>query len=117
MASYIPWMTRLNLVRLAVAGTVLTLAFPLASYASGPGPLTPHPTTPADTLTKLEKSKSDRAAPTARKKLKARQAAPQTSTRPDFVPDQPWETEFYVDNDLPSHSSAQFALASFPRRP
>ncbi len=108
-------MTRPNLLRLAVVSTVLTFAFPLASYASAPGPTPPHPVTPSDTLSKLEKGKTERPAPAPKKRLKARQSAP--VTRSDFLPDQPWETEFYVENNIPGHRAMQLALASFsPRR-
>ncbi len=109
-------MTRPNLLRLAVVSTLLTLAFPLASYANAPGPVPVHPTSPTDTLTKLDKSKSERPAPAPKKKLKARPTAPATP-RSDFVPDQPWETEFYVENDISGRRAIQLALASFsPRR-
>jgi hypothetical protein len=48
--------------------------------------------------------------------LKARQAPSAPALRPEFVPDQPWETEFFVDNELPMHHSIQLALASFTSR-
>jgi hypothetical protein len=118
-SAYIQGMDRLNLTRVALASTILTLAMPLASYASAPGPTTPRTVVPSDTLTKLDKSKSEHAGSAPRKKLKARQAAPPTA-HPQFVPDQPWETEFYVENDMSTSSGAspmRFALASFsPRR-
>lgn len=95
--------------------TIVTLAFPLASYASAPGPLPTHPI-PADTLSKLDKAKSDRAGPASKKKLKARSTT-QAPTRSEFVPDQPWETEFFVENDISGRRAIQIALASFaPRR-
>jgi hypothetical protein len=124
---YIQDMTRPNLVRLAVVSTLLTLAFPLASYANAPGPVKPRtvsapqaepvrPAPPSDTLTKLEKAKSARPAPAPKKKLKARQAVP-APTRAEFVPDQPWETDFYVENDISGRRAMQIALASYtPRR-
>lgn len=99
----------------------MTIAFPLASYANAPGPTPPHPVTPSvspsDTLAKLEKAKTERSMPTSKKKLKGRQTAPAPATRSDFVPDQPWETEFYVENDISGRRAMQLALASFsPRR-
>lgn len=103
-------MTRLNLARLAVVGTLITFALPLASYAEAPGPVTPR--TASDTLTKLDKAKSDR--PAAKKKLKPRQVAP-AQPRANYGPDQPWETEFYVENDIAGRREIQLALASFGR--
>jgi hypothetical protein len=111
-------MTRPNLLRLAVVSMLLTFAFPLASYANAPGPVTPHPTSPSDTVTKVDKAKSERPAPVPRKKLKARQTTtPAPMTRSEFVPDQPWETEFFVENDISGRRAIQLALATFaPRR-
>jgi hypothetical protein len=108
-------MTRHNLTRLAVVSTLITLAFPLASHASEPGPISPKVVSPADTLTKLEKVKPERVAPTPKKKLKGRQTSP-TQSHSDFGPDQPWETEFYVENDIGGRRELQLALASFSRR-
>jgi hypothetical protein len=113
-SSYIPRMTRFNLARLAVVGTLITFALPLASHAEEPGPVTPKTTTPSDTLTKLDKAKSDRPAPSSKKKLKGRQAAP-AQPRSSYGPDQPWETEFYVENDIAAQREMQLALASFGR--
>lgn len=115
--SYIARMTRLKLARLAVVGAVLTLAVPLVSYASAPGPTPTRPGTPTDTLTKLDKAKSERSSPTPKKKLKARQTVPTATVHPEFVPDQPWETDFYVENGISGGHAIQLALASFtPRR-
>lgn len=105
-------MTRLTVVRLAVASVVAAAVFPLAAHASEPGP-TPKPIT--DTLTKIEKGKSDHVAPTAKKKLKERQTAP-AQPRAEYLPDQPWETDFYVENDIVGRREIQVALASFSRR-
>jgi hypothetical protein len=116
ISSYIPWMNRPNVLRLALAGTMLSIALPFALHASEPGPVTPHPTTPADTLTKLEKTKQERTAPASKKKLKGRQAAPSPTTRSEFMPDQPWETEFYVENDVSGRVAMQIAFASFTPR-
>jgi hypothetical protein len=106
-------MTRLNLARLAVVGTLITLALPLASHAEAPGPVTLK--TPSDTLTKLDKAKADRPAPTPKKKLKGRQVVP-VQPRSTYGADQPWETEFYVENDIAGRREIQLALASFGRR-
>ena len=106
-------MTRLNLARLAVVGTLITFALPLASHAEEPGPITVK--TPSDTLTKLDKAKSDRPTPTPKKKLKGRQVVP-VQPRATYGPDQPWETEFYVENDIAGQREIQLALASFGRR-
>jgi len=103
-------MTRLNLARLAVAGTLIAFALPLASRAEEPGPVTPK--TASDTLTKLDKAKGERPAATPKKKLKARQVVP-VQPRSVYGPDQPWETEFYVENDIAGQREIQLALASF----
>jgi len=105
-------MTRLNLARLAVVGTLIAFALPLSSQAEAPGPVTLK--TPSDTLTKLDKAKSDRPAPAPKKKLKGRQVAP-AQPRANYGPDQPWETEFYVENDIVGRREIQIALASFGR--
>ena len=95
-----------------MVSTLMAAAFPLASYASEPGPT---PKTVTDTLTKLEKMKPEqRTAPSGKKKLKGRQAAP-AQPRADYGPDQPWETDFYVDNDISARHDIQIALASFSR--
>jgi len=96
-----------------MASTLIAAAFPLAAHAAEPGP-TPHPA--ADTLTKLDKIKPDqRATPSAKKKLKGREAAP-AQPRANYSPDQPWETDFYVDNDIAGRHEIGTALASFGRR-
>jgi hypothetical protein len=105
-------MTRLTVVRFAVASVVAAAAFPLAAHASEPGPT---PKTVIDTLTKIDKAKSEHAAPTAKKKLKGRQTAP-IQPRSEYLPDQPWETDFYVENDIAGRRGIQVALASFSRR-
>jgi hypothetical protein len=112
--SYIQRMTRLNLARLAMVGTLTAFALPLASHAEEPGPVTLKTGTPSDTLTKLDKAKSERPAPAPKKKLKARQVAP-AQPRSSYGPDQPWETEFYVENDISGQREIQLALASFGR--
>ena len=76
-----------------------------------------HPVTPSDTLTKLERAKTERPAPASKKKLKASKTAPAPAARQQYVPDQPWETEFFVENDISGRRAIQIALASFePRR-
>lgn len=105
-------MTRLNLVRLAVVGTIITLSVPVASHAEPLGPTSPKPA--SDTLTKLEKSKADRPAPAPTRKLKARQTSP-VPPRASYGADQPWETEFFVENDIAGRREIQLALASFGR--
>ncbi len=109
-SSYIQRMTRLNFARLAVVGTLIAFALPLASHAEEPGPVTVK--TPSDTLTKLDKAKGERPAPAPKKKLKARQVVP-VQPRSSYGPDQPWETEFYVENDIAGQREIQLALASF----
>lgn len=106
-------MPRLNLVRLAVVGTLITLALPLSTRAEVPGPV--NPKSPSDTLTKLDKAKAEKPAPTSKKKLKAHQTVP-VAPRSTYGPDQPWETEFYVENDIAGQREIQLALASFGHR-
>ncbi|MEO7104706.1 MAG: hypothetical protein ABI311_14985 [Gemmatimonadaceae bacterium] len=111
-------MARINLTTLAVAGAIFAIALPVAAFASEPGPVPVHPTTVrSDTLTKLEKPKSERPAPSTNKKLKPSKATPSAPLRHEYLPDQPWETEFYVENDVSGRQAMQLALASFnPRR-
>jgi len=106
-------MARINTTRLTLAGAILVIALPVAAFASEPGPVPVHPTTRSDTLTKLEKPKSERPAPTTNKKLKPSKATPSTPLRHEYLPDQPWETEFYVENDVSGRQAMQLALASF----
>ena len=106
-----------NLTRLTLAGAIFAIALPVVAFASEPGPAPVHPTTRSDTLTKLEKPKSERPAPSGNKKLKPSKAAPSTPLRHQYLPDQPWETEFYVENDVSGRQAMQLALASYgPRR-
>jgi hypothetical protein len=120
-AAYIQGMARFSVIRLAVAGAILSVALPAASYAATPdiGPRPSHPVTPNDTLSKLEKPKSERSTPTPapKKKLKPGQATPSPlSPHSLYLPDQPWETEFYVENDISGRRAGQLALASFNPR-
>ena len=105
-------MARHNLTRLAVAGAILSIALPLAAHASKVGLVPTHPITRSDTLTKVDKPKSERPAPTAKKKLKPSKATPSGSIHSEFFPDQPWETEFYVENDVVGRQAMQIAFAS-----
>ncbi len=103
----------------ATAGTMLCIAIPIALYASPggaadptvrpvptgrvsrtPTPVRARPSTASDTVIKGEKGRTERVSPASRKKLlKGRQVAPAPTSDPrQFVPDQPWETEFLVDN-------------------
>lgn len=110
-------MARIKLTRLTLAGAILTIALPVAIFASEPAPAPGHPITHSDTLTKLEKPKSERPASSASKKLKPSKATPSAPLRHEYLPDQPWETEFYVENDVSGRQAMQLALASFkPRR-
>ncbi|MEO7041597.1 MAG: hypothetical protein ABI035_04980 [Gemmatimonadaceae bacterium] len=110
-------MARKNLTRLALAGAIFAIALPVAAFASEPGPVPVHPITRSDTLTKLEKPKSERPSPSTNKKLKPSKATPSAPLRHEYLPDQPWETEFYVENDVSGRQAMQVALASFkPRR-
>lgn len=94
----------------AIASGLLFIAIPLALRAA-PGEIDPSgpvlrpshvPTVPSDTVTKVEKGKSDKGgSPVKKKSLKGRQAGPSGTSDPrQFLPDQPWETEFFVENDL-----------------
>jgi hypothetical protein len=101
----------------AIAGAILSIALPFTAYASEAGPVPAHPITRSDTLAKVEKPKSERPAPSATKtKLKPSKATPSGQLRPEFVPDQPWETEFYVENDIVGRQAMQVAFASTTHR-
>lgn len=100
-------------ITVAIAMGMLCIAVPLALYAA-PGSTRPtdHVLRPlpgghvsslaSDTVGKVEKGKPEKTAPSPKKKsLKGRQGGPSTTSDPrQFVPDQPWETEFFVQNDL-----------------
>ncbi|MDQ6738664.1 MAG: hypothetical protein M3Z30_13325 [Gemmatimonadota bacterium] len=107
-------MTRNGLLGYALAGITLSIAIPLSARAAAPGPTRLQ--TPSDTLAKVEKARSEKVAPAARKKLKPHATPTTSSTKPDFVPDQPWETDFYVDNDISGRHAIQLAIATFPSR-
>lgn len=103
-------------ITVAIATGMLCIAVPLALYAA-PGGTRPidhvdhsvrpissgHASAlPSDTVGKVEKGKTEKGAPSPKKKsLKGRQSGPSATSDPrQFVPDQPWETEFFVENDL-----------------
>ena len=92
----------------------LSIALPLSARADKSGPT--HVASPSDTLTKVEKARTDKLAPAAKKRLKPHATPASPALKPDFVPDQPWETDFYVDNDVSGRHAIQIALASFPSR-
>lgn len=73
--------------------------------------------TPSDTV-KGAKVRDERRAP-ARPRLRrgGSGSAPAVRIDPRLVPDQPWETEFYVENDLPVASRAFARAAAYvPQR-
>jgi len=109
-------MAQKNLTRLTLAAAIIVIALPVAAYASEPGPVPVHPITRSDTLTKIEKPKSERPSPSNNKKLKPSKATPSSPIRHEYLPDQPWETEFYVENDVSGRQAMQLALASFSPR-
>jgi len=112
-----------------MATGLLCIAIPLALHAAPGAVLPPErlprsgpnvrtPAVPSDTVVKVEKGKAEKGASNGRKKsLKARQ--PSTGSTPDprqFVPDQRWETEFFVENDLTTPAPrGLFVLASARR--
>ncbi len=112
MSVYIEKMTRKGVLRCALAGATLSLVLPLSARAGETGPTR----SPSDTLSKVEKPKTDRQLPATKKKLKPRSTPIGSTLRPEFVPDQPWETDFYVDNDISGRHAIQLALATFPAR-
>lgn len=99
--------------QVAVATGLLCIAIPLALYAAPGGARPPErlprsgpdvrgPAVRSDTVAKAEKGKADKGAQNPRKRsLKGKQPSTGTTSDPrQFVPDQPWETEFFVENDL-----------------
>ncbi|MDQ2890583.1 MAG: hypothetical protein M3R65_08530 [Gemmatimonadota bacterium] len=110
-------MIRKGLLGCILTGATLALATPLAAHAAATGPGPTRAAAPTDTLAKLERAKGEKAPPAARKKLKPRATPVGGTVRGEFVPDQPWETDFYVDNDVSGRHAIQIAFASFsPRR-
>lgn len=118
-------------LQVAMATGLLCISIPFALHAAPGGVRPPEhlprsapnvrtPVLPSDTVGRVEKgkmgkSKAEKGAPNTHKKsLKGRQ--PSTGTPPDprqFVPDQPWETEFFVENDLTTPPQrGLFVLAS-----
>ena len=104
-------MAQHNLTRLAIAGAILSIALPLVAHAGEVGP-SPHPITRSDTLTKVDKPKTERQAPSTTKKLKSSKSTPSGQLHSVYLPDQPWETEFYVENDVVGRQAMQVAFAS-----
>jgi hypothetical protein len=114
----------------AIAAGMLCVAMPLALPASPSGPTgahrllgrAPSEVVPSDTA-KGDKGKNDKAPPVINrgKSLKGRRSSPAAppNTR-QYIPDQPWETVFFVDNDMTgSHPGAIVTFASVivpPRR-
>lgn len=119
----------------ALAAGILCLTVPMALHAlptDGSHPA--HPERPAgtkgpgirvqppsDTAKPGDRTKAGErnSSPAARRKsLKGHSGATSSpESRRQFVPDQPWETEFFVDNDIPIPAGRTvFALASLSRR-
>ncbi len=111
--TYITGMTVAPRLQVAIATGLLCIALPLALHAAPggawplerlprSGPNVRAPAVRSDTVAKVEKGKAEKGVQNPRKRsLKGKQ--PSTGTTPDprqFVPDQPWETEFFVENDL-----------------
>lgn len=101
-----------------VAGALLVLSSPLVAHAD-PKPVTPPRPTPSDTAQRNDAA--HRQAPARKKQVKARPSTtpPAGPDARQFIPDQPWETEFFVDNYVPgSHRGApRLTLASVTRAP
>jgi len=67
---------------------------------------------------KIEKGKGAHVQRFHGRRLKARTTPNAGELDPRLLPDQPWETEFYVENDLPQASLREMArLATFRVRP
>lgn len=114
----------------AIATGMLCIAVPLALYAAPGGTrptdhiaVRPVPSghasaLPSDTVGKVEKGKTAKGAPSPKKKsFKARQSGPSATPDPrQFVPDQPWETEFFVENDLTVNAHRGLYVLASARR-
>ncbi len=114
-------MNRLTQIRASIAAIVViaAAAVPLAASAATPlhavDPTHVKPV-PSDTASRIDKVKGEHASQT-KKKLKGRQGGT-VSNQLDpkqFIPDQRWETEFFVENDLTTQQHGIFALAAFTR--
>lgn len=100
-----------------VAATAVTHSRFLVSFSVGDAPHAPLPIR-SDTA-KGERARPDRHPADGRRPLRSRNtAAPRGTTGsgggtmdPRLLPDQPWETEFYVENDLPQPSRSFARLA------
>ncbi len=121
-------------ITVAIATGMLCIAVPLALYAA-PGGSRPidhihtdpivrsvssgHASAlPSDTVGKVDKGKPEKGAPSPKKKaLKGRQSGPSATSDPrQFVPDQPWETEFFVENDLTVGAPRRLYVLASARR-
>lgn len=96
-----------------LAATGARLAHP-ESAAIGPARRGVPPAT--DTSAKRERGKSERVPTGPRRRIQKAKSgaagAPQSSAGGQYVPDQPWETEFFVQNTLPTRHYV-IRLASF----
>lgn len=104
---------------MAFTGVVLA-ATPLALHAASTQPPTrPHERAAMSDTVKIEKGKGDHAQRFhGRRRLKPRATPNAGELDPRLLPDQPWETEFYVENDLSQASLREMArLATYRIRP
>lgn len=74
----------------------------------------------SDTAGKAERGKGERLPIVRRRPIRGRNGAPAPATTGSgsggYVPDQPWETEFFVSNTLQDRGSRYFRLASYQLR-
>ena len=93
-------MRRIPVARLALASTLVAMSAPLVLRASEVPP-----GAPADTATRPEHDEDGTpSAAAGREQHKAPAKKPATPPSSDSrYQDQPWETEFYVENDLLAH--------------
>lgn len=111
-------MTRLTFIQASIVAVTISAAVPIATSAASAPPECEAGAThcrpvPADTA-KADKGKSDHAS-SAKRKLKAHQNAtiPSQLDPHQFVPDQRWETEFFVENGRVSQPHHTVAVAAF----
>lgn len=71
----------------------------------------------SDTAARPERGKTERFPAAKRRPVRGRNgtAAPATGGSGAYIPDQPWETEFFVSNTLEDRRSRFVRLASFQR--
>lgn len=71
----------------------------------------------SDTASKPEHAKGERLPAAKRRPIRGRTGTPAPAATPPgsgtYVPDQPWETEFFVSNTLQDRRSRYVRLASF----